>query len=190
MFADHQNWFGIDENLGPVAVTIRRERVPATQDLLTTDTSITSRPANSDHWMYRSEQAFISTKIFLLLSTSFSAQTDRAHERPAAAARDGAGGQHPRAQEREDQDDPHQGGPRVLLPRAATLQVGDSPIELQTMVQRRFSKISQSRRRSLLGAALVVVFSSVITNLRASCGHSFEALSPALLCIEVDQAIY
>ena len=52
--SEHQNWFGIDENLGPVAVSIRRERVPATTDLLTTDTSLTSRPANSDHWMYRS----------------------------------------------------------------------------------------------------------------------------------------
>ena len=47
---DHQNWFGIDENLGPVAVTIRRERVPVTQDM----TSITSNSSlPSDHWMYR-----------------------------------------------------------------------------------------------------------------------------------------
>ena len=36
-----------------MAVSIRRERVPATTDLLTTDTSLT-RPNNSDHWMYRS----------------------------------------------------------------------------------------------------------------------------------------
>lgn len=25
---EHQNWFGIDENLGPIAISIRRERVP------------------------------------------------------------------------------------------------------------------------------------------------------------------
>ena len=36
-----------------MAVSIRRERVPVTSDLLTTDTSVT-RPTNSDHWMYRS----------------------------------------------------------------------------------------------------------------------------------------
>ena len=76
------------------------------------------------------------SQYFLLLSKYFSAQTDRAHERPAAAARDCAGGQHPRAQEREDQDDPHQGGPRVLLPRAAALQVGDSPALLCIQVNR------------------------------------------------------
>ena len=26
--SDHQNWFGIDSNLGPVAISIRREKVP------------------------------------------------------------------------------------------------------------------------------------------------------------------
>lgn len=26
-FSDHQNWFGIDENLGPVAVSIKREKI-------------------------------------------------------------------------------------------------------------------------------------------------------------------
>ena len=26
-FTDHQNWFGIDGNLGPVAISIRREKV-------------------------------------------------------------------------------------------------------------------------------------------------------------------
>ena len=28
-FSDHQNWFGTDENLGPLAISIRREKVPA-----------------------------------------------------------------------------------------------------------------------------------------------------------------
>ena len=28
-FADHQNWFGIDANLGPLAVSLRREKVPS-----------------------------------------------------------------------------------------------------------------------------------------------------------------
>ena len=27
-FSDHQNWFGCDENLGPLAISIRREKVP------------------------------------------------------------------------------------------------------------------------------------------------------------------
>ena len=27
-FADHQNWFGIDDHLGALAVSIRREKVP------------------------------------------------------------------------------------------------------------------------------------------------------------------
>lgn len=26
-FSDHQNWFGLDENLGPVAVSLKREKV-------------------------------------------------------------------------------------------------------------------------------------------------------------------
>ena len=202
--SEHQNWFGIDENLGPVAVSIRRERVPASQDLLNTDTSITSRPANSDHWMYRSVLKYFcfclnifcfclnifcfclcfclnifcfSLNIFCVALNIFSAQTDRAHERPAAAARDCAGGQHPRAQEREDQDDPHQGGPRVLLPRAATLQVGDSPIELQTMVKQRFTKISQSHHGE-----------GFLCDYEPWCGPLFEALSISCMCIEVYQS--
>ena len=50
--ADHQNWFGIDENLGPLAVSIRRERVPATVDdnRLMGSQQLT---ATSDHFMYR-----------------------------------------------------------------------------------------------------------------------------------------
>ena len=30
---EHQNWFGIDETLGPVAISIRREKVPPSQIL-------------------------------------------------------------------------------------------------------------------------------------------------------------
>lgn len=29
---EHQNWFGMDENLGPVAVSIRRERIERQSD--------------------------------------------------------------------------------------------------------------------------------------------------------------
>ena len=36
--SDHQNWFGIDENLGPVAVSIRRERVPSSPELVSSVT--------------------------------------------------------------------------------------------------------------------------------------------------------
>lgn len=25
---EHQNWFGLDENIGPVAISVRRERIP------------------------------------------------------------------------------------------------------------------------------------------------------------------
>ena len=28
-FSDHQNWFGVDDHLGPVAISVRRERVGA-----------------------------------------------------------------------------------------------------------------------------------------------------------------
>ena len=28
LLTDHQNWFGLDDNLGPVAISIRREKVP------------------------------------------------------------------------------------------------------------------------------------------------------------------
>ena len=49
--SDHQNWFGIDENLGPVAVSIRRERVPTSPELVTG--SAHAQSSHSDHWMYR-----------------------------------------------------------------------------------------------------------------------------------------
>ena len=32
IFSEHQDWFGVDENLGPIAVSIRRERVPSPQE--------------------------------------------------------------------------------------------------------------------------------------------------------------
>ena len=50
--SDHQNWFGIDENLGPLAVTIRRERVPATVE----DSRMVGGQhlsSTTDHFMYR-----------------------------------------------------------------------------------------------------------------------------------------
>ena len=28
LLSEHQNWFGLDDNLGPVAISIRREKVP------------------------------------------------------------------------------------------------------------------------------------------------------------------
>jgi hypothetical protein len=37
--ADHQNWFGMDENLGPVAVSIRRERIERQNDPNSTNSS-------------------------------------------------------------------------------------------------------------------------------------------------------
>ena len=27
-FIDHQNFFGIDENIGPIAISLKRERIP------------------------------------------------------------------------------------------------------------------------------------------------------------------
>ena len=50
-FSDHQNWFGIDENLGPVALSIRRERVPASPEMLSSGAQ--AQTSHSDHWMYR-----------------------------------------------------------------------------------------------------------------------------------------
>ena len=47
--ADHQNWFGIDENLGPVAVSIRRERVPATGE----ESRLGGLTNTAEHFMYR-----------------------------------------------------------------------------------------------------------------------------------------
>ena len=32
-FSDHQNWFGMDEVLGAVAVSLRREKVPQTSTM-------------------------------------------------------------------------------------------------------------------------------------------------------------
>lgn len=49
---DHQNWFGIDENLGPVAVSIRRERVPSSPEL-GSGGGAHAQSSHSDHWMYR-----------------------------------------------------------------------------------------------------------------------------------------
>ena len=48
LISDHQNWFGIDENLGPVAVSIRRERVPSSPELVS---SVTHAQVllNTDH---------------------------------------------------------------------------------------------------------------------------------------------
>ncbi len=32
LLPEHQDWFGVDENLGPLAISIRRERVPHTTE--------------------------------------------------------------------------------------------------------------------------------------------------------------
>ena len=63
IISEHQNWFGIDENLGPVAVTIRRERVPiesgssSSSSLGHTSIGGSHTPhhlsSQSEHWMYR-----------------------------------------------------------------------------------------------------------------------------------------
>ena len=55
-FSDHQNWFGIDENLGPVAVSIRRERVPISPEMGGHNNQLTHVQPHmnqSEHWMYR-----------------------------------------------------------------------------------------------------------------------------------------
>lgn len=38
-FSDHQNWFGMDDNLGPVAISMKRERVEKSQNLASNITS-------------------------------------------------------------------------------------------------------------------------------------------------------
>ena len=40
---EHQNWFGVDESLGPVAVSVRRERVGGGGEA----------PPGEPHYMYR-----------------------------------------------------------------------------------------------------------------------------------------
>ena len=60
--SDHQNWFGVDEHLGAVAVSIRREKVPlssANGGLPGSETFIQPRNIDpdkeygKDQWMYR-----------------------------------------------------------------------------------------------------------------------------------------
>jgi len=46
---EHQNWFGVDENLGPVAVSIRRERVVHTSE----EGRVLSHHPSLEHFMYR-----------------------------------------------------------------------------------------------------------------------------------------
>ena len=45
--AEHQNLFGVDEHLGPVAVSLRREKVP---DLGSTEPG---RSDPRDNWLYQ-----------------------------------------------------------------------------------------------------------------------------------------
>lgn len=44
----HQNWFGMDENLGPIAISIKKERVELRRGI--TDASA---PASQLAWQYR-----------------------------------------------------------------------------------------------------------------------------------------
>ena len=39
MFVEHQNWFGMDENLGPVAISLLRERVERSPNQSETNSS-------------------------------------------------------------------------------------------------------------------------------------------------------
>ena len=61
IFADHQNWYGMDDHLGAVAVSIRREKVPlSSSNGIHGETSFI-QPRNidpdkdygKDQWMYR-----------------------------------------------------------------------------------------------------------------------------------------
>lgn len=47
-FLAHQNWFGMDENLGPVAISIKKERVE-----LRRGGGDVSAPASQLAWQYR-----------------------------------------------------------------------------------------------------------------------------------------
>ena len=46
--SEHQDWFGVDENLGPLAISIRRERVPHT----TEEGRGLPPPLGVEHYMY------------------------------------------------------------------------------------------------------------------------------------------
>lgn len=48
--AEHQNYFGTDENIGPVAISIKREKVSPTSRLLdSTHKCVSSASSNSKH---------------------------------------------------------------------------------------------------------------------------------------------
>ena len=47
VYTEHQNLFGVDENLGPVAVSLRREKVPDSA------TEPAGRSDARDSWLYQ-----------------------------------------------------------------------------------------------------------------------------------------
>lgn len=46
---EHQNWFGMDENLGPVAVSIRRERIERQADPNSVS-PLSTQPSHTYHY--------------------------------------------------------------------------------------------------------------------------------------------
>jgi hypothetical protein len=46
---EHQNWFGMDENLGPVAVSIRRERIERQNDP-NSASALSTQPSHTYHY--------------------------------------------------------------------------------------------------------------------------------------------
>ena len=57
-FSDHQNWFGMDENIGAVAISLRREKVPPLtggneNQAFLQPRNIDPEKEGKDQWMYR-----------------------------------------------------------------------------------------------------------------------------------------
>ncbi|KAI1295391.1 Signal-induced proliferation-associated 1-like protein 2 [Halotydeus destructor] len=50
---EHQNWFGVDESLGPVAISIRKERCASPLSISSSDQSQTSQPQQQIKHQYR-----------------------------------------------------------------------------------------------------------------------------------------
>jgi hypothetical protein len=46
---EHQNWFGMDDNLGPVAVSIRRERIERQSDT-NSASPLSTQPSHAYHY--------------------------------------------------------------------------------------------------------------------------------------------
>lgn len=62
---EHQNWFGMDDNLGPVAVSIRRERIERQSDP-NSASSLSTQPSYTYHYRLLIRTSEVSYCILIL----------------------------------------------------------------------------------------------------------------------------